>query len=56
MVHEGQLGGLSAGGTIRLSARGNAYDPFVLRLLWALFNALHRRQLNLAGANPRYRT
>jgi hypothetical protein len=56
MVQEAQLGGLSAGGTIRLSARGNAYDPFVLRLLWALFNALHRRQLNLAGPNPRYRT
>jgi hypothetical protein len=57
MVQEAQLGGLSAGGTIRLSAPGNAYDPFVLRLLWALFNTLHRRQLTslalILGIEPK---
>jgi hypothetical protein len=57
MVQEAQLGGLSAGGTIRLSARGNAYDPFVLRLLWALLNALHRPQLTslppILGIEPK---
>jgi hypothetical protein len=57
MVQEARLGGLSAGGTIRLSAPGNAYDPFVLRLLWALFNTLHRRQLTslalILGIKPK---
>jgi hypothetical protein len=57
MVQEARLGGLSAGGTIRLSAPGNAYDPFVLRLLWALFNTLHRRQLTslalILGIEPK---
>jgi hypothetical protein len=57
MIQEAQLGGLSAEGTIRLSAPGNAYDPFVLRLLWALFNTLHRRQLTslalILGIKPK---
>jgi hypothetical protein len=33
MVQEAQLGGLSAGGTIRLLPLGNATEPFVPRLL-----------------------